>query len=275
MTIAAAYLTSEGVVFGADSTTTVTFADDRGGNQVAQLINHAQKVYEVGPPGASRFALATWGVGAFPNKSHRTVIAQAASQFTEDMNVRDAVDKFCDIVQPFADSHLDGEQIVGYFLGGVNPGDFSPECWQLIFYTGRCERTQLQIGEARFNGAPEFFVRVFRGFDPNLPSRLLQSLSDELAGSVKDFDKVFSRAFERAVSGLVIDGHNDLPIREAIDFIHTYLHVTIKAFKFRLGPPACGGPIEIGFVSTDRFFRWVCHKDFDSAMVEHSGGLNV
>ncbi len=71
-----------------------------------------------------------------------------------------------------------------------------------------------------------------------------------------------------AVSPLLAAGFTDLPIREAIDFIHTYLHITIKAFKFRYGPPICGGPIEIGFISTDRMFRWAIHKDFRRAIYE-------
>jgi hypothetical protein len=55
MTIAAAYLTSEGLVLGADSTTTYS---DPAGN-VVQLLNHAQKIFEVGEN--SRFGFCTWG----------------------------------------------------------------------------------------------------------------------------------------------------------------------------------------------------------------------
>jgi len=55
MTIAAAYLTSEGVVLGTDSTTTVS----GGGGAVNQLLNYAQKLFEVGEN--SRFAICTWG----------------------------------------------------------------------------------------------------------------------------------------------------------------------------------------------------------------------
>jgi hypothetical protein len=47
-----------------------------------------------------------------------------------------------------------------------------------------------------------------------------------------------------------------------------YLHLTIKAHKFLIGPTVCGGPIEIGFVTVDRPFRWIRHKPFDSAMSE-------
>lgn len=65
---------------------------------------------------------------------------------------------------------------------------------------------------------------------------------------------------------------NQVPIREAIDFIHMYLHLTIKSHKFRFGPAVCGGPIEIGFISSDRPFRWVRHKPFDSAVFQEEIG---
>jgi hypothetical protein len=45
-------------------------------------------------------------------------------------------------------------------------------------------------------------------------------------------------------------GLRDLPIGDAIDHVHTYLHVTVKVFKFMFGAPVCGGPIEVAFVTT-------------------------
>jgi hypothetical protein len=84
----------------------------------------------------------------------------------------------------------------------------------------------------------------------------------------EELNKAFEKAFNKAVAPLLAAGFRDLPIREAIDFVHTYLHITVKAFKFRFGPPICGGPIEISFISTDRKFRWVLHKDFARAIYE-------
>jgi len=44
----------------------------------------------------------------------------------------------------------------------------------------------------------------------------------EVKGSDKDFGEVFSKAFQEATSPLAAIGFRDLPIREAIDFVHTY-----------------------------------------------------
>ena len=67
--------------------------------------------------------------------------------------------------------------------------------------------------------------------------------------------------------------HPILPIRDAIDFTHACIMSTIKAFKFSGLSPICGGPIEIAVITTDRKFRWVKHKQWDTAIAE--GGYNV
>jgi hypothetical protein len=83
-----------------------------------------------------------------------------------------------------------------------------------------------------------------------------------------NFDEVFGQAFQEAIEPLAAVGAQDIPIREAIDFVFSYIHITIKAYKFRFGPPPCGGPIEIAFISTDRPYRWALHKSFQTAMFE-------
>jgi len=264
MTIAVAYLTSEGVVFGADSTTTV--GTQRGG--VGQLLNYAQKLFEVGEN--SRFGICTWGAGKIEDVSHRTLIARLGDELDlEKAKVSDVTDAFKNIV---AKEYGDGKKTkkVGYLVGGWNPGTHLPECYHILFDVNNQPKCNpMNIGEAIFFGCPEFSIRVFRGFDSKLPQRLFNELKKrKITVEEGKFEDVFNEAFHKAVAPLASIGFSDLPIREAIDFVHTYLHITIKAFKFRTGPPICGGPIEIAFISTDRKFRWVCHKSFERAIYE-------
>jgi hypothetical protein len=267
MTIAAAYLTSEGVVLGADSTSSIVVpAQDGEGHQVVQLFNHAQKIFEVGKPHYGRIAICTWGAGSLKNMSHRTLIAQLADKIKDDTKIETAVAEFAALI---AKNRSDPALGLGYFVGGCNPGDHSPECWKLWFKgADEIEQTKLVIGEACFEGAPEYFCRIFRGYSPQLPDALYEQLHSELPTLTRES---FADAFVAASKPLVSGGFNDLPVREAIDYIHTYLHITIKAVKFKFGPPVCGGPIEIAFVSTDRRFRWIRHKGFDSAICEATG----
>jgi len=78
MTIAAAYLMSEGVVLGADSTTTVMTPD----GQVAQVFDCAQKVFEIGNGG--RMGACTWGAAQLGNTAHRTVFARLADSLGDE-----------------------------------------------------------------------------------------------------------------------------------------------------------------------------------------------
>lgn len=176
MTIAAAYLTSEGVVLGADSTTSVIQSTADGDKSVVQLLNHAQKVFEVGPPGEGRIGVCTWGAGSFGNTSHRTLVVRLADEVTDDTTIEEAANILTRLVE---DEYRRVGQVgdVGYFVGGCNVKTRTPDCWHLWFESGRLNtRQQLAIGDASFSGAPEFFGRVFFGYD----SRLKGLLFDEM-----------------------------------------------------------------------------------------------
>lgn len=263
MTIAAAYLTSEGIVLGADSTTTVTIPS--GG--VVQLFDHAQKIYEIGE--GTSFALCTWGAGMVGPLSHRSVAALTGDKIDETKSVKDVVDAVCDVVSPHLGS-LPADNGFGYFVGGIDPQTRAPRCFRVLFGSqGPQIEPELAIGEARFEGAPHYFSRVFVGFEPDLPHKLLEALKRRLP-DVDGLDNAFEEACNEVLPAYASIGSTDIPIREAIDYVHTYLAITIKAFKFRYGPPPCGGETEIGFVTTDRKFRWAAHKPFLSAVLENN-----
>jgi hypothetical protein len=65
----------------------------------------------------------------------------------------------------------------------------------------------------------------------------------------------------------------NLPIREAIDFIHASIYSTVKGLKFSRLDQVCGGPIEIAVITADRRFRWVRHKHMDAAIQEQEGDI--
>lgn len=70
MTIAACYLSPEGVVFGADSTSTYNFTNGR------HHFNYGQKIFEISDsPETGTLALVTWGLGGLSVGSYRTLVA--------------------------------------------------------------------------------------------------------------------------------------------------------------------------------------------------------
>jgi hypothetical protein len=111
VTIAATYLTSEGVVFGADSTATIS--NPIG---VVQLLDHAQKVFEIGQE--SRIGLCCWGAAGYGQVSHRTLAARLSerpgfSTFT----VEQAAHSFVPLVMA-ARGAAQATDLAGYFVGG-------------------------------------------------------------------------------------------------------------------------------------------------------------
>ncbi|HPD60318.1 MAG TPA: hypothetical protein PKV48_00970, partial [Thermodesulfobacteriota bacterium] len=207
MTIAAAYLVSEGVVFGADSSTTVFARTPDGGGGVLQLLTHAQKVFEVGED--SRLGVCTWGAGSIGDVSHRTIVARLADEVKEDTSVKDSAEILASLVEALVKAT--NAEFVGYYLGGWNPKTHDPTCFKIEITPDGKKIDQLSLGLCYFSGMPNFFTRVFRGFDPDLPTRLREEIKRLfLQRNVTiDFDDIFDKAFEAASSPLIAAGFKD------------------------------------------------------------------
>lgn len=270
MTIAAAYLVTEGVVLGGDSSTTVYVTTEQG-RGVVQLLTHSQKVFEVG--NNSRFGVCTWGAGSLGNTSHRTVFACMDDKMNAEIKVREAAEMLGEMAMSIV-KEQEEFGFVGYYLGGWDIENHKSSCYKIEISQKEKKIEPLSLGVCSFSGNATYFSRVFRGYDP----MFIESLGKEIkkrVPSIKNFDDIFNEAFNSASKPFLTAGYKDLPIREAIDFVYSYLHITLKAEKFSFGPPSCGGPIEIGFITTDRKYRWIRHKTFSSAITEQEGGYDV
>lgn len=260
MTIAAAYLVSDGVVLGADSATTVALPTPHGQN-VRQILTHAQKVFEILPN--STMAAVTWGQGGYDSASHRTVLFRLGASLPATATVEQAANQLASIIPG-----LNPGSQVGYFIGGIDPATRDPACFMVEFTPGvpvRCN--PIAVGDVGFAGCPQFFQRIFYGFDFRVQQIVTEELLSSRQGDASVADDC-KRAFEKAQLSLQLSPFRDLCIREAVDYVYSIIYSTIKGFKFSGLPPICGGPVEVGVVTTDKPFRWVCHKGFESAIDE-------
>jgi hypothetical protein len=289
VTIAACYVTPEGVVLGADSTASAML--DGG----FHYFNFNQKVFEIGEPGTGTLGLVTWGLGGLGPKSYRTLAAQLADSLdaTPPASVAEVVSRWIDAFwteysplitgcqtlnkklpfdpnanppDPAARTKAEEEEleqlkrglVVGFCLGGYVQPSRNPEAYVVTFdpLAGKPAATPIGMSWS-FWGAPNMIQRLMFGCDDALKTAFLQS--GKWTGTPAELDTL-------------VEQHKlatpYLPIREAVDFVHACIASTIKAMKFSSLAQVCGGPIEIGVITTDRRFRWVRHKDFDAAITD-------
>ncbi len=287
MTIAACFVSADGVVFGADSTTTMAVADRmQQPNLALHHFNYAQKVFEIGDN--SSLGLVMWGLGNLNQMSYRTLISRFASLIRAryPSSVQDVASSWANFFwseysKSFAPAISEAHRLMaiaprtpdedqafdalranfsgGFCIGGHLPHDGVPEAYEILYSptdlaAGQPEK--LEAGTTRFWGCPNLIQRVLYGADEQFFQAILDS------GKWTGTDAELFQLLRPHCLGQPLD----LPIREAIDWVHASIYTTIKTMKFSHLAPFCGGPIELSVITSDRPFRWVRHKGLDRAI---------
>jgi hypothetical protein len=291
MTIAMCAVVPEGIVLGADSTSSLFH---RGTD--FHYFNHNQKVFEIGED--TTFGLLTWGLGGFDNVSYRTLIALLGDDLKDNApsSVLDVATRWANLVwdrysaafsaemaravalaakapfspnagPPISNMRTDAEEAelnelrqnlyVGFCIGGYVLPDRTPMAFETQFFpdaTAAPTPTTVNIG---FWGAPNFILRLLNGWDHSSKAAILAS--GKWNGTEQDLISELSKAALKV---------NMSTLRDTVDFVYSSIHSTIKALKFSDLSQICGGPIELAVISTDRRFRWVRHKKWDSAITD-------
>jgi len=276
---------------GADSTTTVLVPDPSAQQTSVHHYTFGQKVFEFGPEG-STLGIVTWGLGSLGLLSYRTLFAEVAdeaqNQALEELSqvasfwsqvfwerYRNAFGSQIDRVHELrrkGNARTEEEQkeldwfrmnyACGFCLGGRwrdrHPGAFEIQFHPLLSKAPPVEA--LQIGIPKFWGCPNLIDRLVFGIDADLFRLICES--EKWTGSNDDLVGL--------VSQRVLGSPKDLPIREAVDLVYANIYTTIKGMKFSHLSPVCGGPIEVAVITTDRPFRWVCHKEMCQAISERA-----
>lgn len=289
MTIAGVYLSPEGVVLGADSTSSI------GAGEGFHFYDFNQKLFEVGE--SSSLGLLTWGLGGFNHISYRTLVATFADALTAApaTSVGEVADRWTDhFWQTYSASAevsrfralsakagvgqapttggvrtADEEQewmnlrtnlVVGFCVAGYVMPTRMPEAVSVVFRPELGRPAPVPVGQHSIQwwGVPNFFNRLLRGADDNVVQGILTS--GLWSGTPADLHGIIN-------SSLVVP-LGTLPIRDAVDYVHTCIYCTVKAIKFSGLPQVCGGPIELAVITSDRRFRWVRHKPWDAAILD-------
>jgi hypothetical protein len=295
VTIAVCYVSPEGVVLGADSTSTWLPPD--GGPP--HYLNHGQKIFEIGE--GSTLGIVTWGLGGLATGSHRSEAAKLADSLAAKpaASVTEVTERFVDqfwpnytsslkqridlckalankkpysaqVTQPGARTQQEEAQLqslsrnlkVGFCIGGYLLPGRTPEACEVLFdpLKDKPKPQSVPVYDPAFWGVPNMIHRLMLGADPRLVKRIIgtgkwNGTEAELVAQLRHYALA----------------QPPLPIRDAIDFVHTCIYSTIRALKFSSIPQACGGPVEVAVITVDRTFRWVKHKPLSSAI--HDGDV--
>jgi hypothetical protein len=288
MTIAACYLSAEGVVFGADSTSTM-FVTSPGGVGSQHHYNYAQKIFRLGDDGS--LAITMWGLGNLQQTSYRTLIARFADELrsepaispqevadrwaayfwhrysTESAQIITAATDLAALEFPTSEqqellSYLVQSFSGGFCLGGHLRPDRTPFAFEINYSptAAACDPPrQLATGSTSFWGCPNLMERLIDGIDGTLFEDI--GVSGKWVGTPQELAEL--------VRPYRLGQPFDLPIREAIDWVFTSIYTTNQAMKFSHFAPVCGGPVEVAVITTDRPFRWVRHKKLDAAIASN------
>ncbi|MEK7751281.1 MAG: hypothetical protein AAB403_03050 [Planctomycetota bacterium] len=296
MTIAACYVSPEGIVLGADSTASFDFG-------ALHFYNHNQKLFELGDKDTT-FGIVTWGLGGLRDISYRTLFAKLSAdikttpardpldvatrwatlywqayssaahligqrQRAQQLQAKPAYDPKATPVAPTARTQAEEEEYenlrrdlgAGFCIGGYTEPDRVPQAFEITFWPedqAAPTPSPIPMHNHRFWGAPNMTHRLIYGCDSDFIHRLRNS--GKWNGTPTDLQNVIEPG--RLIQPV-------MPIRDAVDFVHTCIYSTIKALKFSSFSQICGGPIELAVITTDRKFRWVRHKEWDAAVWEN------
>ena len=105
---------------------------------------------------------------------------------------------------------------------------------------------------------------------------LVQKFGDSLIKVIEDDGSESKKLIVNEVMGILTDERwrceaaFDMPLRDAVDYVHFLIYSTIKFKKFQAGAPVCSGFVELAAITLDRGFRRIRRKKLDYCI---SGGV--
>lgn len=275
MTIAISIRVGEGLVYAADSTSTLFETIDNV-SRLAQSFHHAQKLIHLAD---APIGILTFGLGLIGSRNLESLVAEFESEYLPELfpeeqyqvnvvaqNLLDFLARRYDeampppgVTQPLPDvpapeQNEDTRPYLGVIVGGYSYDQFYPEEYVLSL-PGRTlaetrPRAQGEVG-VRWWGQTVAVQRALLGFDPGVLQFLVENGVDPQA--VPDIQQ---QLIQRLGWKIAFDG---MPLQDAIDFAVFLTNLAIGHSRFVVGPPVCGGHVDVATIS-HRGFNWVRQK---------------
>lgn len=256
MTIVAGVKVRDGLVLATDSMTTVTVGTPNG-PEFVNAYEHGRKLFQIPnlPIGA-----VTFGLGNIGERSMEGLVREACRQMPEEINgVEQVAEHLFEFIAAEYRGAFDGlaeehKPICGFMVAGYAPGDSFARIFGFEFPVsmGVAEIGEPERFGAIWRGVSGPFVRLWRGFDPDL----IAGFVGEAGISEERFKELIS-PFETQVA------YDGMPVQDAVSFATYILDTTIGFSRFAHGMRACGGPLQVAAILPDDGFgfHWIAKPE--------------
>lgn len=253
MSIAVSVKVRDGIVLGTDSMSQIYMKDPQGRIGVAQTYSNAHKLFQI----ALSIGVMTYGAGNIGKRSVQGLLEdfnREASESTK-ANVQEVAKALLKFFKDIYEEQLTGVKkeerpLVGVFVGGYSHNSAFPEEWEFQIPQNP-KATPVRPKESfgtSWRGVSLPFTRLHMGIDPRIHDRLKELGVDE---------SILRQAREPFKTSVAYDA---MPLQDAINFAHHILRTTVDHTTFEIGPPSCGGPLDIAVITRLDGFRWVTER---------------
>lgn len=279
MTIAISGNFTEGVVLGADSAASYirprpcgkppVSGCDNAIQSVTQVYNGAQKIYHIGrDPVESPYAGMIYGASHFAGRHWRNIFADKQMDFSACKTAQEALDQFINHLKLLCTDkdRPDG----GVFFCGFGSDDLGVRSYKIDMKSLKSE--EFASGVVAWDGITVVVQQLFHGMNDRTHGMLNNFIgkatmdvigSDGKATKINVLPQILD-IVRNSVPRIGLDP--DMPIRDAIDYVHFLVYSTVKHFKFTHAEPVCGGDVELAIVTRDRGFRRIKTKELSSEL---------
>jgi len=278
MTICVAIRVNDGIVFAADSATSITVAREDGTTDIVNVYLHGNKIFNLykGLP----IVAMTCGMGSFGSEA----IGSLAKEFRFHLKSGMYKDRFdpksytiSDLVN-LADEYFLKTKFQSlspipkgdfeFWIAGYDSGlEHNYSLWKLRISNGDCLPPHLESGPGEcgidVGGAPDPLYRLILGYTPAVLDGIYDVLTTqegkEHDAAVDLIHRFVPAIRERTEATLTIPA---MPLQTAIGLADFLVDTTKRYYKFLPGADIVGGDTDIAVVTRYEGFKWIQRKHF-------------
>lgn len=268
MTVCVALKVHDCIVFTADSATSLTATSPEGVQQVVNIYDHANKVFNLHKN--LPIAAMTAGIGNFGSCSISTISKDLRAKFMSGSSDYQLDENYSiEEVAVKARRYLFEERFAGlsekpmgtfqYWIGGYSANQDVGEIWKVQINDGDCpdpvcEAARETASTIGWGGQTEAINRLLLGYGQGLPDALLS------VGLPQDqLNACMQHVAARTQAGLA---NPAMPTLDAIDLAMFLADAQKQFVRFPIGSNTVGGELDVATVTKHEGFKWIKRKHY-------------